>query len=236
MTCANVFRAVCDELINPRPMTGNAACTFHGYGVRERMVFVFFCVSGVLGPIQRHLSLTTREDALTSARSLDADMLALANALERFPGAVIVVGNDWPLLYDIETVRTTCSTVGRRIVNGLNVLSDTREQAVLDFMSTRPEPYLVVASSDFEFSEITRSKRIDINCATGFDYTAQSMLVSRLHEIGYFAIRPVTGAEMLGAMSSGRQLERARRFAAALYAAQDEKFQVALQSLLGEGT
>jgi hypothetical protein len=162
-------------------------------------------------------------------------MSALAAALERFPGAVLVVGNDWPLLYDIETVRATCSTLGRRIVNGLNVLSDTKEQAVLDFMSTRPEPYLVIASSGFEFSEITSSKRINVEGSTGFDSAAQTVLVSRLQEIGYLALRRVTSAEMLDAMSSSRHLARARQYAAALYAAQDEKFQVALQSLLGKG-
>jgi hypothetical protein len=200
------------------------------------MVYVFFCISGVLGDLQHSQSLTVREGAPNCARSLDADMLALASALECFPGAVIVVGNDWPLLYDIETVRTACSTLGRRIVNGLNVLSDTKEHAVLDFMSARPEPYLVVASSDFEFSEITRRQRIEVDCTTGFDGAAQSVLISRLREIGYLAIRPVPPAVMLCAMSSSRQLARARQYAAALHAGQDEKFQVALQSLRGEGS
>ncbi|WP_413196781.1 hypothetical protein [Pararobbsia alpina] len=199
------------------------------------MVYVFFCIDGVLSDLPEHRPLTRRDGIIDSSGRPDADLLALMTAVEDIPGVVVVVGNDWPCAYEIHTIRTTCAALGRRIVNGLMDSSAAQEQSVLSFMSTRPEPYLVVAPPDFGFCEIPPSRRIDFHEGIGFDSEAQSALISRLREIGYLAVRRVTRAQELGAMPGGQPLERARQNASALHAKQDEKFQLALQSLLGEG-
>jgi len=68
-----------------------------------------------------------------------------------FPGAAVVVGNDWPFYYDIRFLQRACREFGWRVVNAIKTLGGVKEDAVLDFMSTHPEPFVVVASLDFEF-------------------------------------------------------------------------------------
>jgi hypothetical protein len=176
--------------------------------------------------------VTTREDASSATRLLDADALLLARAIDSFPGAVIVVGNDWPLFYEIELIRQGCSSFGRRIVNTLRTSCDTKEEAVLEFMASRTEPYLVIASPDFEFTQLTASRRIDIDEAVGFENMACLTLVAHLKTLGAPAVRPVTSEEMLRATSSSRLLERAGRYVAELRAAHDQQFQRTLKPLL----
>ncbi|WP_244138119.1 hypothetical protein [Burkholderia vietnamiensis] len=123
------------------------------------MVLLFFCISGVLGAIDRHPSITTRENEPEATRSLESDARLFAQAIEPFPGALVVIANDWPLLYDLEFLRQEFALLGPRIVNSVKILGGTKEESILKFMSSRSEPYVVVTSSDFEFSEGTMGIR-----------------------------------------------------------------------------
>ncbi|WP_076882795.1 hypothetical protein [Burkholderia pseudomallei] len=160
------------------------------------MVFVFFCVSGVLGPMRRHPSMTTREGEPQAIRSLDADVLRMGSSLSSYPGAVIVVGNDWPFYYDVELIRRACSEFGLPVVNVVKTFGGTKENAVVDFMSGRPEPFVVVASQDFEFSENTASQRISVDCQDGFDEAASGSLSEHLRALGEHSLGPLSDDDM----------------------------------------
>ncbi|MFP3675423.1 hypothetical protein SB724_21650, partial [Bacillus sp. SIMBA_031] len=78
---------------------------------------IFFCVSGVIGAIDRHPSITTRENEPEASRSLESYASLFARTIEPFPGALVVIANDWPLLYDLEVLRQECAAFAQRIVN-----------------------------------------------------------------------------------------------------------------------
>lgn len=198
------------------------------------MVFVFFCVSGVLGPMRRHPSLTTRESEPEVSRSLEADMALVARALNAYPGAVVVVSNDWPFYHDVSTLRVACGELGRRIVNVVRTLGGTKEEAVLDFMSGRAEPFVVVASPDFEFTDRTESRRIDVGLEQGFDEEARVCLLEHLSMLGEHATNPLSEDDMLRATVSSRDLHRARKYISPIRASGDVAFQRKLRSLIGE--
>lgn len=197
------------------------------------MVFVFFCVSGVLPPMCRHPSLTTREGAPRMARGLESDALLLARTLDPYPGAVIVVANDWPFYFDLKVLRTS-REFGRRIVNVVRTLGSTKEAGVLDFMAGRAEPFVVISSSDFEFSDLTNSKRIDVDPVRGFDQEACVVLNEYLSELGEHASSPLSENDMLRATVGNRDLRRALDFMSRIRANDDAAFQRKLRSLIGE--
>lgn len=197
------------------------------------MVFVFFCVSGVLGPMRRHPSLTTRESEPEVSRSLEADMALVARALNAYPGAVVVIGNDWPFYHDVSTLRAACGELGRRIVNVVRTLGGTKEAAVLDFMSGRAEPFVVIASVDFEFTELTASRRIDVSLEHGFDDEARACLIERLHTLGQHASNPLSDDDMLRATVGSRDLRRAQKYISSVRAGGDVSFQRKLRFFLG---
>ncbi|APA84081.2 hypothetical protein BJG93_00675 [Paraburkholderia sprentiae WSM5005] len=116
------------------------------------MVYIFFCVSGALGPLNLNTTVPHRHGAKASVRPLDRDVALLTKTLRAYPGTVVVAGNSWPFYYDLESMRQAFSELGPRVVNAVNTLADKQEEAVLDFMSNRTEPFVVLASPEFEFS------------------------------------------------------------------------------------
>lgn len=198
------------------------------------MVIVFFCISGVLGPMRRHPSLTTRESAPAASRSLDADASLLATTLSAYPGAVVVVGNDWPFYYDVELIRRACAELGLPVVNVVKTLGGTKEDAVVDFMSGRSEPFIIVASQDFEFSENTASRRIDVDRQGGLDEMASAALAERLLAVRDHALSPLSDDDMLRARIGRYATRRARSYISNIRATEDSKFQCNLHLLTGE--
>jgi len=60
------------------------------------MVYLFFCVSGALDPLNLNFSVLKRQSATANMRRLEADVWPLTETLCGCPGAGIVVGNTWP--------------------------------------------------------------------------------------------------------------------------------------------
>ncbi|MET3246367.1 hypothetical protein ABIE53_003112 [Burkholderia sp. OAS925] len=199
------------------------------------MVYIHFCVSGVLGTLGTHSPVTTREGEIAATRSLERDVLLLANTLKAYPGAVVVIGNDWPFSYDLEKVRRASRPFGQRVVNVVNTIGSTKEAAVLDFMEGRNDLFLIVASNDYEFSELTVAQRIDVDHKSGFDEAARVQLEARLDALKEDVTRPLSDDEVLRASVSRSALRRARRYIAPMRAAEDLQFQRSLRSLMAGG-
>lgn len=170
------------------------------------MVLVFFCISGVLGAIERHPSITTRDTEAEATHSLDTDSRLFAETIDPFPGAVVVVANDWPLIYDLNTLRQECASFGHRIVNSVKLVGGTKEDAILTFMASRSEPYAVVASSDFEFTEVTAEERVDVGLEVGFECDAADRLRAILESHGEEATRPLSADEVRRATVNNQML------------------------------
>lgn len=199
------------------------------------MVFIFFCVSGVLGPMRHHPSLTTREGEPKAIRPLDVDTTLIADALDAYPGAAVVIANDWPFYYDLEGLRGAGGEFERLIVNVVRTLGGTKQEAVLDFMTGRTEPFIVIASQDFEFTEKTASVRIDIDHKNGFDDAARVSLLQHLRALGEPAQKPLSEDDVLRASVSGRDLRRAQKLFLPLCASNDAAFQRELRLLIARG-
>ncbi|RQP35005.1 hypothetical protein [Burkholderia ubonensis] len=178
------------------------------------MVLLFFCVSGVLGAIDRHPSITTRENEPEATRSLESDARLFARAIAPFPGVVVVIANDWPLLYDLEFLRHECAPFGQRIVNSVRVLGGTKEDAILTFMSSRSAEYVVVASTDFEFSEEMARRRVNVSLETGFDKQAAERLRRLLEEYGEAAATPVSTDDVMRATTGNPSMRRLQSYLA----------------------
>ncbi|WP_442808839.1 hypothetical protein [Trinickia soli] len=178
------------------------------------MVLLFFCVSGVLGAIDRHPSITTRENEPEATRSLESDARLFAQAIEPFPGALVVIANDWPLLYDLEFLRQEFALFGPRIVNSVKILGGTKEEQLLTFMAARSAPYVVVASSDFEFSEVTAGRRVNVNLEVGFDEEASGRLRELLEEYGEAAQRPALAHDIMTATAGNPWMQRVQSYLA----------------------
>ncbi|SDC46682.1 hypothetical protein [Paraburkholderia lycopersici] len=198
------------------------------------MVYVFFCMNGELGPLRDYPSPTTREGCVPAKRHLAVDVSQLAETLAGYPGAVVVIGNSWPLYYDVKRMREACGELGMRIVNAVNTFGGTREQAVLDFMENRTESFVILASAEFEFSDLTSSRRVNVNPEAGIDEAVRRVLVKQLREFGALATRPVSDDEMLRATVAGHALRRAKRFISQMRARNDMQFQRRLRSLVGQ--
>lgn len=198
------------------------------------MVFVFFCISGVWGPMRRHPSVTTRETEPEAVRSLEADTILMAKTLRAYPGAVVVVGNDWPFYYDLASLRSASNPFGGRIINVVRTLGGTKEAAVLGFMSGRTEPFVVVASKDFEFTDLTNGQRIDVGLEQGFNEQARASLLKHLSQLGTQATNPLSEDDVLRATVDSRDLRRAHKYLPLLRASGDAEFQRKLRSLIGE--
>lgn len=178
------------------------------------MVLVFFSISGVMGAVDRHPSITTREHAPAATRSLVPDARLFAQTIEPFPGALVIVANDWPLLYDLEFLRKECAPFGQRIVNSVRVLGGTKEDAILKFMSSRSAEYVVVASADFEFSEETARRRVNVGLDAGFDEQATDRLRMLLEECGEAAQRPVSADDVARATAGNPWMHRVQSYLA----------------------
>lgn len=178
------------------------------------MILLFFCVSGVLGAIERHPSITTREDEPAATRSLESDARLFAQTIEPFPGALVVIANDWPMLYDLEFLRRECAPFAQRIVNSVRVLGGTKEDAILTFMSSRSAEYVVVASTDFEFSAETARRRIDVSVEAGFDEEAADRLYALLEECGEAARMPVSTDDVMTATTGNPWMRRVQSYLA----------------------
>lgn len=196
------------------------------------MVYIFFCVSGVLGLIEHHPSLTTREGEPKASRPLEADTSLIAGVLDAYPGGVVVIANDWPFYYDLASLREAGGEFERRIVNVVRTLSGSKEEAILDFMAGRAEPFVVIASPDFEFTEQTASVRIDIDHKSGFHDAARASLLLRLHALGDHASNPLSEDDLLRATVSSRDLRRAQKLFSPLRAGSDAAFQHKLRLLI----
>lgn len=178
--------------------------------------------------------MSTRDDQLAAHRSLAPDLINFEGALAAFPGAVIVIANDWPFFYDLETIRRAGEGFGRRFLNVVNTFGGSKEDAVLDFMMFRTNPFVVVASSEFEFSSLTASRRVDLDHRRGFDEVARQALETQLRALDEHATRQLSDEEMLEASSSRQAIRRARRFVMLMRADEDLQFQRSLRSLVGE--
>ncbi|MGF6261831.1 hypothetical protein OKW49_002759 [Paraburkholderia youngii] len=198
------------------------------------MVYIFFCVSGALGTLNLNFTVPKRQGAMANTRRLEVDVSLLTESLRDYPGTVIVVGNAWPLHYNLDSLRQAFSALGQRVVNVVSTLADRQEEAILDFMSNRSEPYIILAPES-EFSELTDSRRVDIDIERGFDEVASSALVAHLRAIGVPAISPLSYDDMLRATVKGHALRRAMRLLSRMHASEDVQFQRRLRSILGEG-
>ncbi|MFM0126745.1 HAD domain-containing protein [Paraburkholderia sediminicola] len=196
------------------------------------MVIVFFCISGVLGAIRRHPSITTRDIEAEATRSLDTDSRLFAKAIEPFPGAVVVVANDWPLIFDLNLLRQECVPFGHRIVNSVKLIGGTKGDSILTFMASRSEPYVVVASSDFEFSEETAEKRVNVGSETGFDDDAADRLRAILGGYGEEASRPLSADEVLRATVNNPMLRRMQSYVTASQVANESNAERRLATML----
>lgn len=196
------------------------------------MVYVFFCVSGALGTLNLNLSVSKRHGAEANVRLLDRDVALLTKTLRAFAGVVVVAGNSWPFYYDLESIRQAFSELGSRVVNVVKTLADKQEEAVLDFMSNRSEPFIVLASPEFEFSALTESRRVDIDTRFGFDEAACSALLAQLRAVGEPAIRALSYDDMLRATVSGYALRRAKRMLSCTHAREDVQFQHSLRTIV----
>ena len=189
------------------------------------MFFVFFCVNGNVGELRLTTAPTARPDKVASTRALDADIDSLAAALDKFPGAVAVVANDWPFYFGLDIIRRECGRFGTRIVNVVNTVGGTKEQAIFHFMSRRSEPYVVLASTDFEFTERSAQKRIDIAPKTGIGGAELHTLRRHLRQADEQALKPVSTDEVLRATVGASSLRRARQIASPLQFPYDKAFQ-----------
>lgn len=178
------------------------------------MVLLFFCVSGVLGAIDRHPSITTRENEPEATRSLESDARLFARAIAPFPGVVVVIANDWPLLYDLEFLRHECAPFGQRIVNSVRVFGGPKEEQIFTFMASRSAEYVVVASMDFEFSEVTAARRVNVGVDAGFDEDAADRMRVLLEECGEAATRPVSNDEVMRATVGNPWMQRVQSYLA----------------------
>ena len=178
------------------------------------MVFVFFSVSGVLGGLCRHPSITTRESEPEATRSLESDARLFAQTIEPFPGALVVIANDWPLLHDLEFLRQECAPFAQRIANSVRIIGGTKEESILKFMTSRSDPYVVVASSDFEFSEETVRRRINVGVDAGFDKGAADRLRVLLEECGEAAQKPVSTEDVMRATAGNPRMQRVQSYLA----------------------
>ncbi|WP_082263079.1 hypothetical protein [Burkholderia pseudomallei] len=185
------------------------------------MVIVFFCISGVLGKMRRHPSITTRDSEAAPLRSLDTDSLLFGTTIDSFPGVVVVVANDWPLNYGLSILRQECAPFGHRIVNSVKLVGGTKEDCILTFMASRSEPYAVVASSDFEFSEVTAEERVNVRLDAGFDDDAVDRLRRILEGYGEEAKRPLSADEVLSATVNNPMLRRMQKYVTASQAARE---------------
>lgn len=182
--------------------------------LEAQMVLIFFCVSGVLGAIDRHPSITTRENEPEATRSLEADARLFAKTIERYPGAVVVIANDWPLLYDLDFLRQECAPFAQRIVNAVRVLGGTKEEAILGFLSSRSVEYVVVTSPDFEFSGLTAGRRLNVGAEAGFDEQAADRLRTLLEECGDVARSPVSTDDIMRATAGNPWVRRMQTYLA----------------------
>ncbi|NRD81665.1 hypothetical protein FG484_02630 [Burkholderia pseudomallei] len=188
------------------------------------MVIVFFCISGALGTMRRHPSITTKDSQAKLNHSLDADCRLFGKTIDWFPGAVVVVANDWPLIYDLNTLRKECASFGHRIVNSVKLVGGTKEDAILAFMASRSEPYAVVASSDFEFTEVTAEKRVDVGLEVGFECDAAQRLRAILESHGEEATRPLSADEVRRATVNNQMLRDMQSWVTASQAAKFPAF------------
>lgn len=178
------------------------------------MVLIFFCVSGVIGAIDRHPSITTRENEPEASRSLESDASLFARTIEPFPGALVVIANDWPLLYDLEVLRQECAAFAQRIVNAVRTLGGTKEEAVLGFLSSLPAEYVVVASPDFEFSDVTAARRVNVDSQFGFDAGAADRLRVLLEKAAEAATHPVSADDIMRATAGNPWVRRLQTYLA----------------------
>lgn len=181
---------------------------------RGCMVFVFFSVSGVLGAIDRHPAITTRENEPAATRSLESDARLFAQTIEPFPGALVVIANDWPLLYDLKFLKQECTPFGPRIVNSVRILGGTKEDAIQKFMSSRSAEYIVVASTDFEFSDETGGRRVNVGLQAGFDKRTADRLRTLLEEYGDAARSPASPDDVMKATSGNPWMQRVQSYLA----------------------
>ncbi|KVN61481.1 hypothetical protein WM03_11980 [Burkholderia ubonensis] len=176
------------------------------------MVLIFFCVSGVLGAIDRHPSITTRENEPEATRSLESDACLFARTIEPFPGALVVIANDWPLFHDLEFLQQECVPFAQRIVNAVRVLGGTKEEAVLGFLSSLSAEYVVVTSPDFEFSGETAGRRVNVGSEAGFDEQAAGRLRTLLEEYGDAARSPASTDDVMRATSGNPWMRRMQTY------------------------
>ncbi|MBO7749309.1 hypothetical protein [Burkholderia pseudomallei] len=196
------------------------------------MVLVFFCISGVLGAIDRHPSITTPATEAAATRSLDIDSRLFGKTIEPFQGAVVVIANDWPFIFGLNTLRQGCVPFGHRIVNSVRLIGGRKEDSILKFMASRSEPYAVVASSDFEFSEVTAGNRVNVGLEAGFDDEAAGRLRALLEGYGEAAKRPVSTDEVMRATVDNPWVRRVQSYLAPSQAANHLSAQRRLAAML----
>ncbi|WP_245841416.1 hypothetical protein [Paraburkholderia ribeironis] len=146
---------------------------------------------------------------------MDTDSRLFAETIDPFPGAVVVVANDWPLIYGLNTLKQECVPFGHRIVNSVKLVGGTKQDAILTYMASRSEPYVVVASSDFEFSEMTAERRVNVDSEAGFDADAANRLREILEGYGEEAKRPLSADEALSAAVNNPMLRHMQKYVTA---------------------
>lgn len=198
------------------------------------VVYVFFCVSGALGTLNLNFSVPKHHDEMANMRPLEPDVVLLSETLRDYPGVVIVAGNAWPFHHSLDSLREAFSPLGQRVVNVVSTLSDRQEEAILDFMANRSEPHVILASRASEFTELTVSRRVDIDNKLGIDEFARSALMARLAAIGEPATRPLSCDDMLRATVTCHALRRATRLLSRMHASEDVQFQQSLRAIVGE--
>ncbi|MGS1073542.1 hypothetical protein [Burkholderia glumae] len=118
------------------------------------------------------------------------------------------------MFHDLEFLRKECASFGPRIVNSVRILGGTKEDSILTFMSSRPAEYVVVASSDFEFSDVTAGRRVNVRSDAGFDGKAADRLRVLLEEYGEAAQNPVTTDDVTRATAGNPWMQRVQSYLA----------------------
>jgi hypothetical protein len=156
------------------------------------MVLLFFCISGVLGSLTKLPLGSPRGGVRQQGRNLASDVDLLAQTLRRYPGVLVVIGNDWPLATSIDVLRSELTRLHPKVADVLDRGEKTTEEAILEHAAEKGVPYAVLASPGFAFTKRTANVRVDVTEESGLDSEAADRLEVLLTSFGGQATSYVT--------------------------------------------
>jgi len=177
------------------------------------MVYVFLCID-MLDKSVDNKSI----DGAAYQRVRDVEPMAdltgmLADCLQDFPGAVVIVGSRTIIGRRIFEVRENVGRLGARTLNSVNVLAESPYEFVEAFMENRREPWVAIAASDESFPAEWRH-RVAILDDANLETVAE--LRDMLVELDTDATAVVSYDDLLRASADLPVLSRINDFATAL--------------------